>query len=123
NCNHLSHKEQTPSMATLLNIRRLTPLLAFCLIMFAMLGCESKGNQNTDQGETAVDDGWKLLFDGKTTTGWRARNGGGDASPGWTVADGVLFVHAREDSTVKAGDIISEHEYGNFTLEWEWKML
>ena len=110
-------------MGSFLGFKRLAPVLGFCLVIIAMAGCESKGNDDTGNGAVAADDEWKLLFDGETTAGWRARNGEGAPAPGWTVADGALLVHAREDSTVKAGDIITEAEYGNFILEWDWKML
>ena len=65
-------------------------------------------NQLTDAEQAA---GWKLLFDGKTTTGWRNFKKA-DVSQGWQVIDGAL---CRVDKS--AGDIITNDEYDNFELE------
>ena len=60
--------------------------------------------------------GWKLLFDGKTTDGWR--NYKKDMiSGGWKVVDGAL-VRAEKG----AGDIITKDEYGSFELSLEYKI-
>jgi hypothetical protein len=61
------------------------------------------------------DAGWQLLFDGKTTSGWRGYRM--DTMPaGWQVVDGAL---TRIDS---AGDIVTTNEYGNFELALEWQV-
>ena len=64
-------------------------------------------------------DGWQLLFDGKTTTGWRGYKM--DAMPAsWKVENGSLLSrHEQGDTT---GDIITADEYDNFVLTLEWKM-
>ena len=59
--------------------------------------------------------GWKLLFDGKTTAGWRGYRK--DIMPdGWKVKDGCIV---RVGS---GGDIICEDEFDNFELELEWRI-
>ena len=59
--------------------------------------------------------GWKLLFDGKTTAGWRAY--GADTMPtGWQVVDGSLTRVSR------AADIITRDQYGDFELTLDWKL-
>jgi len=59
--------------------------------------------------------GWKLLFDGQTTTGWR--NYGKPAiSDGWKVQDGALT------RVGAGGDIISAEEFKNFELTIDWKI-
>lgn len=55
------------------------------------------------------------LFDGKSFAGWTGPDGA-KPGPGWTIAGGEL----RLDG--KGGNLISEKEYGNFDLEWEWKL-
>ena len=60
--------------------------------------------------------GWKLLFDGKTTTGWRNFKKS-DISSGWQVIDGAL---CRMDKT--AGDIVTADEYDNFELQLDFKV-
>ena len=60
-------------------------------------------------------DGWKLLFDGKTMTGWRAFK---SATPpaGWQATDGALV---RQD---KGGDLMTVDLFDNFELRLEWKV-
>src|SRR3954466_11285294 len=69
--------------------------------------------------------GWKLLFDGKTTSGWRGYKME-KMPPGWEVVDGGL-VRARGGAGVKrasAGyDIVTNEEYENFDLSLEWKVV
>src|SRR5690606_17920992 len=69
-------------------------------------------NRLTDQ-ERAT--GWRLLFDGKTTDGWRGFRQ--DSMPGgWQVVDGTL---ARVSG---GGDIITVEQYANFELALDWKV-
>jgi 3-keto-disaccharide hydrolase len=64
-------------------------------------------------GERAA--GWRLLFDGRTTTGWRGFRV--DSMPrGWQVVDGALTRVAH------AGDIITTERFANFELVLEWKI-
>ena len=60
--------------------------------------------------------GWRLLFDGATTDGWR--NFKRDAvSPGWKVEDGALVRAAAG-----AGDIMTADQFGAFELVLEYKI-
>jgi hypothetical protein len=60
--------------------------------------------------------GWRLLFDGQTTSGWR--NFRRDSiSAGWRVVDGGL---TRAGSG--AGDILTREKFKNFELALEWKI-
>ncbi len=55
------------------------------------------------------------LFDGKTFAGWAGQDGAAPG-PGWSIVDGEL----RLDG--KGGNLLSEKEYSNFDLEWEWQL-
>ncbi|MEO5998306.1 MAG: DUF1080 domain-containing protein [Chitinophagaceae bacterium] len=55
--------------------------------------------------------GWEVLFDGKNTGKWRARENNSFPSKGWIIKDGSLFI----DKT-GAGDIITRDTYSNFEL-------
>src|ERR1700753_1826380 len=74
-------------------------------------------NQLTAEEKSA---GWILLFDGKSTASWR-----GFRSPtryeGWHVDDDAL--HLRVPGGYRGGhDLISEKAYGDFDLQWDWKL-
>ncbi|TWU46199.1 Quinoprotein glucose dehydrogenase B precursor [Rubripirellula tenax] len=78
----------------------------------------------TARAETAVNhltqseqrSGWQLLFDGKSTDGWRNYKKEG-VSKGWKIVDGTL-VRAEKG----AGDLITDDEYAAFELSLEYKI-
>jgi cytochrome c len=62
-----------------------------------------------------VKNGWRLLFDGRSTQGWRGYKQ--SAMPkGWEAIDGALAC------TNGGGDIVTEDEYQDFELALEWKI-
>ena len=65
--------------------------------------------------------GWKLLFDGTTTTGWRNFNSNTLGS-GWKVEDGALYLDNSVSEREERGDIITHDEYENYELALEWKI-
>lgn len=69
------------------------------------------------QSASAADnEGWIPLFDGKSLDGWKKYNGQPIQS-GWVVEDGVLSLKQKG-----GGDIITEEQFENFELEFEWKI-
>lgn len=73
--------------------------------------------------ENEIRKGWRLLWDGKTTAGWRLANYDKFPAVGWAVQDGVLKVlGTKKDSLVKSGDIITDKEFSNFELEMDFKL-
>jgi hypothetical protein len=67
--------------------------------------------------------GWHLLFDGKTTEGWRSTHGPDFPATGWEVKDGLLSVteHGGEEGG-NAGDILTTRKYTNFELTVEFRI-
>lgn len=64
-------------------------------------------------------DGWKLLFDGKTTNGWHNYKKT-TVGPGWIINDGILT--RSGDTAVTAGDILTNDKYRNFDLALDWRI-
>lgn len=85
----------------------------------ALFTCISVGSlaQNTLTAKEKKE-GWTLLFDGTTTSGWR--NFKSDkVKDRWKVSNGELYL----DKTVKeGGDIITDKEYQDYELALEWKI-
>jgi len=59
--------------------------------------------------------GWKPLFDGSTTAGWRGYRAQ-TVPAGWRVEGGTL----TKDGPI--GDLITTAQYGDFELAFDWKM-
>lgn len=62
--------------------------------------------------------GWRLLFDGSSTDGWRGFGKPGFPAQGWEVQDGWLH-HAPKAG---GGDIITRDTFVDFELEFEWRI-
>jgi hypothetical protein len=62
--------------------------------------------------------GWRLLWDGQTTRGWRSARGEGFPAAGWSIANGELAVQARGGG----GDLMTEEEFGAFELQLDFKV-
>ena len=66
--------------------------------------------------------GWRLLFDGQSTEGWRGAKLDDFPSQGWEVADGELRVlPGNGGESTNGGDIVTEDHYSNFELVFEFK--
>jgi hypothetical protein len=64
---------------------------------------------------TEKQDGWVLLFDGATTTGWHTY---GEPGTQWVVQDGAFTPGPNQ----KHGDLVTNKNYGDFDLKLEWKI-
>jgi Domain of Unknown Function (DUF1080) len=79
--------------------------------------------QNT-LSKAEKNQGWKLLFDGKTTKGWHTFNKTTIGSA-WKVKDGTLMLDttAKADWQVKdGGDIVTDESYENYDFKVDWKI-
>jgi hypothetical protein len=67
-------------------------------------------------------DGWRLLFDGKTTDGWRSARGGGFPTTGWAVKNGTITVtETGGEESGNGGDIVTTRTYSDFELSVDFK--
>ncbi len=71
---------------------------------------------NTISGEE-TEMGWKLLWDGKTTDGWRGAKLTSFPTGGWKIENGLLKVlNANGGESTNGGDIVTLNKYKNFEL-------
>ena len=89
--------------------------LAVLACLIAARTAAAEPNQLTASEKKA---GWKLLFDGKTTKGWRGYKLSAMPAKGWRIEDGILKKVGRE----QGGDIITEEKFNDFDLTWEWRI-
>lgn len=90
-------------------------VLAACLAAGALAAAVPAAAQHNQLTAQQRSDGWKLLFDGKTTAGWRNYLKPG-ISDGWQVQDGELR------RVGQAGDIVTVGTYTDFELDLEFKV-
>lgn len=68
-------------------------------------------------------DGWKLLWDGKTTNGWRGAKLDAFPDKGWVINDGILKVLKGDGGeSTNGGDIVTTRPYKNFMLKVDFKI-
>src|SRR4030042_2248869 len=95
-------------------------VLYFSVWFIIMVSCmQNKPVSNNVNALTndEIKQGWKLLFDGETLSGWR--NFKSDSLTGWTIdSNHMLALGIGGDY---ANDIITVEEYENFELWLEWK--
>ncbi|NIJ45719.1 hypothetical protein FHR24_002190 [Wenyingzhuangia heitensis] len=69
-----------------------------------------------------IDKDWKLLWDGKTTKGWRGAKIDQFPKKGWKIENGVLTVlSSGGGESEHGGDIVTTRPYENFILEVDFK--
>lgn len=91
-----------------------------CCVLFSMCNIYTNAQHNT-LTKKEERDGWRLLFDGQTTTGWRNYNANTIGS-GWKVENGTLFLDNSVTEKEERGDIISQEEFDNYELTVDWKI-
>ena len=73
--------------------------------------------------EREAEEGWKLLWDGKTTNGWRGAKLDKFPEKGWSIEDGILKVHkSGGGESTNGGDIVTTRPYKNFMLKVDFKI-
>lgn len=66
------------------------------------------------------EQGWKLLFDGKTTGGWVGVGSESFPAEGWKIADGTLeSIPNTPEHPVKGVDLVTKTKYTAFDLQFE----
>ncbi len=67
--------------------------------------------------------GWRLLWDGKTTNGWRGAKLDGFPQKGWKIEDGILSVSASDGGeSTNGGDIVTTQAFSDFELSVDFKL-
>lgn len=69
--------------------------------------------------DTQKAEGWKLLFDGQTLTGWRSFKNAENNS--WEAVDGTIHCKPPVQADKRA-DLMTIDQFENFELAFEWKI-
>lgn len=111
------------SFYRLSHMKKQITIVRICAILtsaFILFSCNPPGEHHNVLSDQEKKDGWTLLFDGTTLNGWHIFNRGTIPSA-WSVDSGniVCNPHAKN---VKHGDLVSDKEYENFDLVFDWKI-
>lgn len=96
-------------------MKNLVWLPVVCVLLSNVSILNAQPNTLTPQEK---EQGWQLLFDGKTTDGWKSNRADQFPEKGWEIQEGALVVLAKE----RGGDIVTEEMYGNFEFALEFKL-
>ncbi len=92
------------------------PLFALAVLLSSFATAAEPAHNTLTPEEKAA--GWKLLFDGATTTGWVSLGKKTFPSAGWSVKDGTLLM----EKGTGGGDIATEEQFTDFELKWDWRV-
>ncbi len=94
-------------------------LFVFSTFLIFLNSC----NRQNALTQSEQKSGWILLFDGKTTNGWRGAYSSDFPKHGWVVKAGELQgeLSAGAESG-DAGDIVTLKKYRHFELVFDWKL-
>ena len=95
-------------------------LFAAGLCLLLASACSSNTSSENVLSDQEKQDGWILLFDGKTLDGWHLFNRGTVASA-WSVDSGHLVCNPHAKN-VKHGDLVTDKVFANFDLQFDWKI-
>ena len=98
--------------------------LTLCLVMATaiLISCStSKNAGDNNLSKEEKEQGYKLLFDGKTMNGWRTYQN--KSAESWSVDSGTL--HCKGSSAnygAITADLMTKDQYENFDLSVDWKI-
>jgi hypothetical protein len=93
---------------------------AFLLMIVLIIAAHAQTNNRLTDSEK--QQGWKLLFDGKSPAGWHTYNQK-TFGAGWKIVDGTLYRDASHQSGKgEEGDICTDEVFENFDLKLQWKI-
>lgn len=95
-------------------MKKLLTLIALASLLLPALNAQHL-NKLTQQ---EIDEGWELLFDGKSMDKWRAYKK--DAVQGWAIEEHGMKALGLPHG--QGGDIITKDEYSDFDLRLEFKI-
>lgn len=105
-------------------MQKLLTVACAVIILAACNSGEEKKEEPKPETKQTANEEWVRLFDGATTAGWH-KYGGTLAGSAWKVADSAIYLDTSTKKNGKVeggGDLVSDEEYENFHLKYEWKI-
>ncbi len=119
----ISDKEMEGKTVAWRNIRILTENLDKFRTPENSNGIEQINTIANTISEREAREGWRLLWDGTTTEGWRGAKLDGFPEKGWSIENGILKVLKSDGGeSANGGDIVTTRPYKNFILKVSFKI-
>lgn len=101
------------------------------LVIMGLFSCSDSSKSNNEEMAMADTDSMAInhsgkgepvkLFDGVSLQGWHGFNKAGQEIKNWMIEDSALVcLGAAKDAA--GGDIVSDEEFEDFELTWDWKV-
>src|SRR5882724_11768411 len=107
-------------------MKSISHLLSVALAVSAISMNAENSRLNT-LSEAEVRQGWRMLWDGKTTAGWISAKGTTFPTTGWEIKDGIWSVipsgGKEGGSSMAGGDIITVEKFSSFELSVEFRIV
>ena len=102
-------------------------VISFSIVLSSCNKAEIIGNNQLTKEEK--EQGWELLFDGKTFNGWRGLGRDTVETMHWKVENGEIHKVDNRDvpplpngEKINGGDLMTIETFDNFELSFEWKI-
>ena len=97
--------------------------IMICLMIAFSVNSFSQDKKNNVLTKKEKKEGWVLMFDGKTTDGWRGYNLTAFPEKGWVIEEGTLkVIGSSKGEAGGGGDLLYDKKFRNFELSLEWKV-
>jgi hypothetical protein len=107
-------------------------MITLAIMSMAIVSCTSQKETANAEGENLpnsltaeqTSEGWQLLFDGESLTGWKRFNHD-TIGPLWSVQDGTILCDGEglgEGSGDMGGSLVTTQIFGNFDLILDYKL-
>ena len=97
--------------------------IMICLMIAFSTNSFSQDNKMNLLTKKEKKEGWVLMFNGKTTDGWRGYNLTAFPEKGWVIEEGTLkVIGSSKGEAGGGGDLLYDKKFRNFELSLEWKV-
>jgi hypothetical protein len=102
--------------------KRISVYVIVVVLSFLIVPASGQSNNTDNQlSEKEKKEGWKLLFDGNTSSGWMNAKTMKFPVNGWVISNGELRVSPETKKAGGGGDIVTVEKYKNFELSVDFK--
>lgn len=93
----------------------------FMVILVLAVSCKKALHQENTLSEKEKNEGWILLFDGKSLDGWHLYNKNTNISV-WQVINNELHCLPSDSTDLEHGDLVTDEEFENYDFKFDWKI-